>query len=115
MWGCGSPVVKVSDHGRHVMSSSPVPRKTRRNKINAKTKLFVHNVINAYYEFNIDIALQRNAIAIGDEPRNLDIGQTTGITPEPNYHNNLKTLMSLQGVSSVAPELTGHKIVTLTS
>ncbi|GFW92334.1 hypothetical protein TNCV_3588561 [Trichonephila clavipes] len=25
--GCGSPVVKVSDHGRHVMSSSPVPPK----------------------------------------------------------------------------------------
>ncbi|GFW29899.1 hypothetical protein TNCV_2673491 [Trichonephila clavipes] len=25
-WGyCGNPVVKVSDHGRHVMSSSPVP------------------------------------------------------------------------------------------
>ncbi|GFX99959.1 uncharacterized protein TNCV_259961 [Trichonephila clavipes] len=29
-WGCGSPVVKVSDHDRHVMSSSPVPLKTRR-------------------------------------------------------------------------------------
>ncbi|GFW40333.1 uncharacterized protein TNCV_1018911 [Trichonephila clavipes] len=29
-WGCGSPVVKISDHGRHVMSSSPVPSKTRR-------------------------------------------------------------------------------------
>ncbi|GFW31096.1 hypothetical protein TNCV_2576781 [Trichonephila clavipes] len=29
-WRCGSPVVKVSDHGRHVMSSSPVPLKTRR-------------------------------------------------------------------------------------
>ncbi|GFS51410.1 uncharacterized protein TNCV_548821 [Trichonephila clavipes] len=29
-WGCGSPVVKVSDHGRHVTSSSPVPLKTRR-------------------------------------------------------------------------------------
>ncbi|GFT95928.1 hypothetical protein TNCV_312551 [Trichonephila clavipes] len=28
--GCGSPVVKVSDHGRHVMSWSPVPLKTRR-------------------------------------------------------------------------------------
>ncbi|GFU68590.1 uncharacterized protein TNCV_3624111 [Trichonephila clavipes] len=28
--GCGSPVIKVSDHGRHVMSSSPVPLKTRR-------------------------------------------------------------------------------------
>ncbi|GFU68410.1 hypothetical protein TNCV_3077981 [Trichonephila clavipes] len=28
--GCGSPVVKVSDHGRHVTSSSPVPPKTRR-------------------------------------------------------------------------------------
>ncbi|GFX41997.1 uncharacterized protein TNCV_4516051 [Trichonephila clavipes] len=28
--GCGSPVVKVSDHGRHVMSSSPVALKTRR-------------------------------------------------------------------------------------
>ncbi|GFT24841.1 hypothetical protein TNCV_3021301 [Trichonephila clavipes] len=28
-WGCGSPVVKVSDHGRHVMSLSPVPQKTR--------------------------------------------------------------------------------------
>ncbi|GFU20667.1 hypothetical protein TNCV_3176111 [Trichonephila clavipes] len=26
--GCGSPVIKVSDHGRHVMSSSPVPLKT---------------------------------------------------------------------------------------
>ncbi|GFV13869.1 uncharacterized protein TNCV_523481 [Trichonephila clavipes] len=26
---CGSPVVKVSDHARHVMSSSPVPLKTR--------------------------------------------------------------------------------------
>ncbi|GFY01492.1 uncharacterized protein TNCV_2606791 [Trichonephila clavipes] len=29
-WGCGSPVVKVSDHGRHVMRSNPVPLKTRR-------------------------------------------------------------------------------------
>ncbi|GFY01281.1 uncharacterized protein TNCV_5077481 [Trichonephila clavipes] len=28
--GCGRPVVKVSDHGRHVMSSSPVPLRTRR-------------------------------------------------------------------------------------
>ncbi|GFX59040.1 uncharacterized protein TNCV_3814741 [Trichonephila clavipes] len=28
--GYGSPVVKVSDHGRYVMSSSPVPLKTRR-------------------------------------------------------------------------------------
>ncbi|GFU52918.1 hypothetical protein TNCV_1142231 [Trichonephila clavipes] len=28
--GCGSPVVKVSDHGRYVMSSSPVPPNTRR-------------------------------------------------------------------------------------
>ncbi|GFX74767.1 hypothetical protein TNCV_3121961 [Trichonephila clavipes] len=27
---CGRPVVKVSDHGRHVMSSSPVSLKTRR-------------------------------------------------------------------------------------
>ncbi|GFT28180.1 uncharacterized protein TNCV_645471 [Trichonephila clavipes] len=27
---CGSPVVKVSNHGRHVMSSIPVPLKTRR-------------------------------------------------------------------------------------
>ncbi|GFV17625.1 hypothetical protein TNCV_4406611 [Trichonephila clavipes] len=28
--GCGSPVVKISDHDRHVMSSSPVPLMTRR-------------------------------------------------------------------------------------
>ncbi|GFU73128.1 hypothetical protein TNCV_1354191 [Trichonephila clavipes] len=28
--GCVSPVIKVWDHGRHVMSSSPVPLKTRR-------------------------------------------------------------------------------------
>ncbi|GFX55890.1 hypothetical protein TNCV_1427521 [Trichonephila clavipes] len=28
--GYGSPVVKVLDHGRHVMSSSPVPLKIRR-------------------------------------------------------------------------------------
>ncbi|GFV63125.1 transposable element Tcb1 transposase [Trichonephila clavipes] len=27
---CGNPGVKVSDHGRHVMSSSPVPLKTHR-------------------------------------------------------------------------------------
>ncbi|GFU89655.1 uncharacterized protein TNCV_1920651 [Trichonephila clavipes] len=31
LWkGCGSPVVRVSDHGRYVMSSSPVPLKTHR-------------------------------------------------------------------------------------
>ncbi|GFT36500.1 uncharacterized protein TNCV_3672051 [Trichonephila clavipes] len=29
MMGCGSPVVKVSNIGRQVMSSSPVPLKTR--------------------------------------------------------------------------------------
>ncbi|GFY02879.1 DUF4817 domain-containing protein [Trichonephila clavipes] len=29
MTGCSSPVVRLSDHGRHVMSSSPVPLKTR--------------------------------------------------------------------------------------
>ncbi|GFW45089.1 hypothetical protein TNCV_4514031 [Trichonephila clavipes] len=28
--GCGSPVVKVSDHVRRVRSSSPVPPNTRR-------------------------------------------------------------------------------------
>ncbi|GFW26171.1 uncharacterized protein TNCV_3396671 [Trichonephila clavipes] len=28
--GCGSPVVKVSNYGRHVMSSIPVPPKTCR-------------------------------------------------------------------------------------
>ncbi|GFY25641.1 hypothetical protein TNCV_2487611 [Trichonephila clavipes] len=28
VWGCGSPVIKVSYHSRHVMSSSPVPLKT---------------------------------------------------------------------------------------
>ncbi|GFT40609.1 hypothetical protein TNCV_3007851 [Trichonephila clavipes] len=28
--GCGSLVVKVSDHGRYVMSSSPVPLKIHR-------------------------------------------------------------------------------------
>ncbi|GFX10398.1 uncharacterized protein TNCV_1867931 [Trichonephila clavipes] len=28
--GCGSPVVKVSNHSRHVMSSIPVSLKTRR-------------------------------------------------------------------------------------
>ncbi|GFX78497.1 uncharacterized protein TNCV_1295631 [Trichonephila clavipes] len=28
--GCGRPMVKVSDHGRHVISSSRVPLKTRR-------------------------------------------------------------------------------------
>ncbi|GFY08110.1 hypothetical protein TNCV_1355241 [Trichonephila clavipes] len=29
-WDCGIPVVKVSDDGRHVTSSSPVPPKTHR-------------------------------------------------------------------------------------
>ncbi|GFV05559.1 adenomatous polyposis coli protein [Trichonephila clavipes] len=31
--GCGSPVVKVSDHGRHIMNSSPGPLKTRAREI----------------------------------------------------------------------------------
>ncbi|GFW23748.1 uncharacterized protein TNCV_2032911 [Trichonephila clavipes] len=30
MCGCGSLVVKVSDHGRHVTTSSQLPQKTRR-------------------------------------------------------------------------------------
>ncbi|GFV27058.1 hypothetical protein TNCV_4852951 [Trichonephila clavipes] len=30
IWCCGSPVVKVSDLGRYVTSSSPVPLKTHR-------------------------------------------------------------------------------------
>ncbi|GFX92885.1 hypothetical protein TNCV_4014941 [Trichonephila clavipes] len=30
VWGYGSPVAKVSDHGRHVISSSSLPLKTRR-------------------------------------------------------------------------------------
>ncbi|GFT13970.1 uncharacterized protein TNCV_2616011 [Trichonephila clavipes] len=30
MLGCGIPMVKVLDYGRHVMSSNPVPLKTRR-------------------------------------------------------------------------------------
>ncbi|GFW56068.1 hypothetical protein TNCV_374741 [Trichonephila clavipes] len=30
MEGCGSPVVKVSDHDRHIMGLSPVSLKTRR-------------------------------------------------------------------------------------
>ncbi|GFV05181.1 hypothetical protein TNCV_223941 [Trichonephila clavipes] len=29
-WGCGSPMVRVSDHGRHGVSSNPVPLKTLR-------------------------------------------------------------------------------------
>ncbi|GFX39168.1 uncharacterized protein TNCV_359821 [Trichonephila clavipes] len=28
--GCGTPVIKVSDHDRQVMSSNPVPLKVRR-------------------------------------------------------------------------------------
>ncbi|GFU51908.1 uncharacterized protein TNCV_3734141 [Trichonephila clavipes] len=28
--GSGSPVVKISDHGRHIVSSNTVPLKTRR-------------------------------------------------------------------------------------
>ncbi|GFS97637.1 hypothetical protein TNCV_2558211 [Trichonephila clavipes] len=36
---CSSPVVKVSDHGRHVVSSSPVPLKTRRVRERCKLNL----------------------------------------------------------------------------
>ncbi|GFU74363.1 transposable element Tcb2 transposase [Trichonephila clavipes] len=35
-WGCGSPVVKVMDHDRHVMSSSPVPL-TRHGPVSSRT------------------------------------------------------------------------------
>ncbi|GFX15655.1 uncharacterized protein TNCV_2131411 [Trichonephila clavipes] len=30
VWGCGSPLVKVSNHDRHVMSSNPVPLEIHR-------------------------------------------------------------------------------------
>ncbi|GFU62166.1 uncharacterized protein TNCV_2474001 [Trichonephila clavipes] len=36
---CGSPVVKVSDHGRHVMNSSPIPLNTRRVGQRCRLKL----------------------------------------------------------------------------
>ncbi|GFW77736.1 hypothetical protein TNCV_134271 [Trichonephila clavipes] len=36
---CGSPLVKISNHGRHVMSLSPVPLKTRRVEQRCTLKL----------------------------------------------------------------------------
>ncbi|GFX46801.1 hypothetical protein TNCV_4039471 [Trichonephila clavipes] len=38
-WDCGSPVVKVLHHGRHVMGSSPVPLTTRREGLRCTLNL----------------------------------------------------------------------------
>ncbi|GFX36108.1 transposable element Tcb2 transposase [Trichonephila clavipes] len=41
--GCGNPVVKVSDHGRHVISSIPVPSQIRGLKCRPRHLTMVQN------------------------------------------------------------------------
>ncbi|GFU44047.1 hypothetical protein TNCV_4963591 [Trichonephila clavipes] len=58
---CGSPVVNVSDHGRHVMSSSPGPLKTRRVGQRCPLNLSRAETSSRCY-----------ARAFGDDPRNFE-------------------------------------------
>ncbi|GFU78243.1 hypothetical protein TNCV_5008241 [Trichonephila clavipes] len=56
--GYGSPVVKVADPGRHVVSSSPVPLKTRHPLVgNELSSCFLNKLIEMH-ELEQDIELE---------------------------------------------------------
>ncbi|GFY34597.1 hypothetical protein TNCV_1372881 [Trichonephila clavipes] len=59
---CGNPVVKLSDHDRHVMSSSPAPLKTHRVRQRCTLNLPIDGL-------NINVALFSYTRAFGDGPR----------------------------------------------
>ncbi|GFW68767.1 hypothetical protein TNCV_3639821 [Trichonephila clavipes] len=58
--GCGSPVVKVSDHDRHVMSSSPVPLNTR--CVGQRCTL---NLSRAETSFRVGVVVRRGGAGSG--------------------------------------------------
>ncbi|GFW31587.1 uncharacterized protein TNCV_4420201 [Trichonephila clavipes] len=69
--GGGNPVVKVSDHGRHVMSSSPVPLKTHR--VGATRKL---NLSRAQKSSSwCDVVVWRGTCQLSCCPRHLTMVQ----------------------------------------
>ncbi|GFU89133.1 uncharacterized protein TNCV_2895811 [Trichonephila clavipes] len=81
--GCGSPVVKISAHGRHVMSSSPVPLKTHR--VEQRCTL---NLSRAQTSSSLDHATRG---LFATDVVVLNHGQVTRMTPElaaapPKYH-----------------------------
>ncbi|GFV45466.1 hypothetical protein TNCV_299661 [Trichonephila clavipes] len=86
--GCGSPVVKVSDHGRHVMSSSPEPLKTRRVRARctlnlSRAQTSSRSLDNGEVDIQVGTSLSKplhHANARADE--RLNHGQVTRTTPE---------------------------------
>ncbi|GFV83440.1 hypothetical protein TNCV_3055871 [Trichonephila clavipes] len=64
MAGCGSPVVKVSKHGRHVMSSIPVPLKTRRVGQRCTLNLSRAETSSRWCDLN---CLQENRLKVNSE------------------------------------------------
>ncbi|GFX65138.1 uncharacterized protein TNCV_4820291 [Trichonephila clavipes] len=70
-WGCGSPVVKVLYHGRHVMSSSPVLLKTHR--VGQRCTL---NLSRAETSFRwCGVVLRREGFQLRCLPRHLNMAQ----------------------------------------
>ncbi|GFV39080.1 hypothetical protein TNCV_4339681 [Trichonephila clavipes] len=58
---CGIPVVKVSDHDRHVMSSSPVPLKTHRVGQRCMLNLLTSHTSSRWY----GVAVRREGASLG--------------------------------------------------
>ncbi|GFV42949.1 uncharacterized protein TNCV_629621 [Trichonephila clavipes] len=72
--GCGSLVVKVTDHGRHVMNSSPVPLKTRR--VNERSTL---NLSRVQTSSRLCGVLGRRECLLRCRPRHLIIVQNNEV------------------------------------
>ncbi|GFU49772.1 uncharacterized protein TNCV_2930451 [Trichonephila clavipes] len=68
--GCGIPVVKVSDHGRHAMSSCPVPLKTRR--VGQRCTL---NLSRAETRPPVGVVVKRGGCLLRCRPRHLTVVQ----------------------------------------
>ncbi|GFW37819.1 hypothetical protein TNCV_4630241 [Trichonephila clavipes] len=109
----GSLVIKVSDRGWHVTSSSPVPLKTRRVREPCSLNLLrARGSINVALHFSAARGLFSTDLII------LNHGQVTRTTPElaphPNYHTNGRTFFELStDLMSIAPLHVGsYRIIT---
>ncbi|GFU99866.1 uncharacterized protein TNCV_1257151 [Trichonephila clavipes] len=81
-WDCGSPVVKVSDHDRHVMSSSSVPLKTHR--VRERCPL---NLSRAQTSFlSCDVVVRRGGCQLRCRPRHLTMVQNYELSDRHPIH-----------------------------
>ncbi|GFU29914.1 uncharacterized protein TNCV_1686921 [Trichonephila clavipes] len=115
MRGCGSPVVKVSDHGSHVRISSPVPLKTCRVGQRSTLNLFRAETPSRWCGV---VVRREGASSAARELLVTDLiicnqGQVTWATPElaspsPNFHTNERTFESPEALD--LPRSTVQKI-----